>query len=244
MDRETLHAVRTDSFGAGWTAAYTEVTSGDQNRRYIDLLNAHLALASPASPRVETELGCLKADDANAARCRCGYSPDVHLLRDALASLRAAPAPEGETPDGDYAPYWLVALRAANEAIEKHDLWCGHKRGSPGDGSINRAERLVGAAIRRADLNERTQLGYDLLAALRSSPSREDREQALLKTFAAASLTSALAQAEQERDALHAANREMGAALDAIDGALTDVGARQPVMPEQYREAILGLARR
>jgi hypothetical protein len=38
--------IREASFGAGWTAAYTEVTSGE-NRRYIDLLNAHLAAPAP-----------------------------------------------------------------------------------------------------------------------------------------------------------------------------------------------------
>ena len=70
---------------------------------------------------------------------------DAHTIAAAIAALTPPPA------DLVYAPYWLVALRACDEALDKHSLWCGHKKDSPGDPSINRAERLIRSALRRAD---------------------------------------------------------------------------------------------
>jgi hypothetical protein len=69
-------------------------------------------------------------------------------LADVLALL---PAETAETPADSYAPFYLVALRHALEAIEKHDEWCGHKKDSPGNAVIWRAERTVGNAIRRLE---------------------------------------------------------------------------------------------
>lgn len=48
-----------------------------------------------------------------------------------------------------------AALRAYETAIERHDLWCGHKPDAPGDGSLNEARRLAREALTdEARLNE------------------------------------------------------------------------------------------
>ena len=166
----------------------------------------------------------------DGATCVCGLA-DVLAELDALATPAAPPRVETETPMPTAAEMWQRTTQPIQPSPEPAQ-----------DGARETGELPLhrdGCPYVAAEGEDGPDCicGPAYLAA--KWKARWLRQKADI-----ARLQSALAQAEQERDALHAANREMGAALDAIDGALTDVGARQPVMPEQYREAILGLARR
>jgi hypothetical protein len=72
----------------------------------------------------------------------------VDTLNQLIAVLAAEPVEPGNVlPAGGYANLALVALRACDEALTHHDDWCGHRPGSPGHVSFNRAERLLRRAI-------------------------------------------------------------------------------------------------
>jgi hypothetical protein len=72
----------------------------------------------------------------------------VDTLNQVIAVLAAEPVEPGNVlPAGGYANLALVALRACDEALTHHDDWCGHRPGSPGHVSFNRAERLLRRAI-------------------------------------------------------------------------------------------------
>ena len=166
----------------------------------------------------------------DGATCVCGLA-DVLAELDALATPAAPPRVETETPMPTAAEMWQRTTQPIQPSPEPAQ-----------DGARETGELPLhrdGCPYVAAEGEDGPDCicGPAYLAA--KWKARWLRQKADI-----ARLQSALAQAEQERDALHAANREMGAALDAIDGALTDVGVRQPVMPEQYRQAIMGLVRR
>lgn len=136
-----------------WAAEAESTRYGDQGLRLkmesaVTLTReAIAALASSAEPGPVVDM------NAASVYYREGWAAGYECARRTQPS--PAPTP-GVEPDLDYAPYWLVALRACDEALAKHNLWCGYRRGSPGDPSFNRAERLIRDAIRRADFEAKS----------------------------------------------------------------------------------------
>ena len=229
MDRETLQAVlwQMQTIGCSFNGADDDWES----------LRAWLvdALASPAqTPGVETETHyavrhtsngwVFQVCDSEGRECDIASMANAHEAALALAG-HLAPSPE-PAQDGarETGPDLDVVKRAYGWTFDVDGQLCGLTAGD------------MGYEDARMWLDHRTKTWVDELSAFEDERIKIKAEITRLQ--------SALAQAEQERDALHAANREMGAALDAIDGALIDAGARQPVMPEQYRQAIMGLVRR
>ena len=139
-----------------------------------------LGETDPEEPREQT-VEVLKAllDLQNTPDCWCDYMFAVHS--EACQAARvvsekyrhlAEPAPAAEAQDGAYAPYWLAALRRAEDALANHAKWCGYKKDAPGDPSFWNAERALRNAIRRAE----SELGADAPAPPAPSVGTETPE--------------------------------------------------------------------
>ena len=215
----------------------------------------------PAPPTLRVACGCVKAWPVPSShaptpgvdmqtRCpHCSFSPTN--LDDYCAKHRPSPEPAqdgaretrwfpiqvgGRGYTGKPHPLrvpWAIAELAYAEYAKRYGNGQTQERmaerGGFGPGEMDLflpdwRERCDENSQLKAEIARLQKWQDDAIAYESKMPAMEDEVRRL---------KSALAQAEQS-----------GRILAAVDGALTDAGARQPETPEQYRQAILGLVRR